>query len=304
MSHRNVVESLSIRYVGPAVEAHRMEVRHLAPSLLALDDLFTYAHFLTGGGYSQAPVMEVAALREGSLVVDLSLTTQHGAGSVVDLFDAGEHSPAAQAATLTESVVAALRWAVLRHRKGREHEVVPVQPGLIRVAWPDGTSFEAPKEAEVLVASADFNRTASRALEPLRSDGIDGVELARGGQGRTEAVHVGHDDLPAFNTWEPEDDLLSDNVRKVAVRVENLAFKEGNKWRINDGTSSLWASVHDLPFLQRVSSGEARFANGDSLLVDMRDKQYRTVDGGLRGEHFIERVLEHRSVPAPDMLPF
>ncbi|MGE5720084.1 MAG: hypothetical protein ACM3XQ_09425, partial [Nocardioidaceae bacterium] len=67
--------------------------------------------------------------------------------------------------------------------------------------------------------------------------------------------------------------------------------------------SSLWAAVHDLPFLQRVSSGEARFAHGDSLLVEMRDRQFRTPDGGLRGEHFIERVLEHRSVPAPDMLP-
>jgi len=62
--------------------------------------------------------------------------------------------------------------------------------------------------------------------------------------------------------------------------------------------------VHDVPFLQRVSSGEARFVHGDSLLVEMRDRQFRTPDAGLRGERFIERVLEHRSVPAPDMPPF
>jgi hypothetical protein len=309
MSHRNAVDSLSIRYEGPALEAHRMDVRELAPSLLALADLFTYAHLLTGGGYTQAPALEVTALvvtaqRERSFAVDLSLTTPHGAGSAVDLFDEGEHAAAAKATTLSASVVGAMHWAVLRHRKGREDQVVPLRPGWIRVGWPDGTHIETPGEAQTLVAGTDFNRMVGHALEPLRSEGIEEVELGRGSQGRAESVHVSRDDLPAFNTLEPEDDLLSDNVRKVAVRVENLAFKEGNKWRINDGTSSLWASVHDLPFLQRVSSGEARFANGDSLLVEMRDKQYRTPDGGLRGEHFIERVLEHRSVPAPDMLPF
>lgn len=303
MSHRIAVERLSVRYEGLAVESHRMDVRQLAPSLLALDDLFTYAHLLTGDGHSHAPAMEVAALQQGSFVIGLSLTSELGGGRLAGLFDEGEHAPAARAAALSASVVAAMRWAVLRHRKGREDQVVPVEPQRVRVVWPDGTHLEAPRGAQTLVASADFNRAAARALEPLRGEGIDEIVLGRGDEGRAESVHVARDDLPAFNTLEPEDDLLSDNVRKVAVRVENLAFKEGNKWRVNDGTSSLWAAVHDLPFLQRVSSGEARFAHGDSLLVEMRDRQFRTPDGGLRGEHFIERVLEHRSVPAPDMLP-
>lgn len=304
MVHRNAVDSLAVRYDGPALDAHRMDVRQLAPSLLALADLFTHAHLATGGGYSHAPALEVAGRREGSLVVDLSLTTWHGGASAVDLFDEGPDAAATQAARLSSSVLSAMRWSLLAHRKGREDRVVPVPPGGIRVTWQDGTHLDAPQDAQVLVNDPDFAKTVGRAMEPLRSEGVERIELGRGRRGQEEAVAVRRDDLPAFNTLEPEDDLLSDNVRKVAIRVENLAFKEGNKWRINDGTSSLWASLHDLPFLQQVTSGEARFAHGDSLLVVMRDKQYRTADGGLRGEHFIERVLEHRSVPAPDMLPF
>lgn len=308
MAQRNAVDSLIVRYDGPATGSRRMDVRLLAPSLLALSDLFTYAHLLTGGGYSQAPWLELTdpgptGRRGGSFVVDLALTTEHGAGPAADLFDEGESATATRVAALTGSVLAALRWCVLRHHKGREERVHPIRPGLVEVVWPDATRIEAPEAARTLVSDPDFTRTAARALEALRGDDVEVVELSRGDRESGESVRFARGDLPAFNTLEPEDDLLSDNVRKVSVRVENLAFKEGNKWRINDGTSSLWASLHDLPFLQRVSSGEARFAHGDSLVVEMRDKQYRTSDGGMRAEHYIERVLEHRSIPAPEMLP-
>src|SRR5512134_3197822 len=149
MSHRIAVERLSVRYEGLAVESHRMDVRQLAPSLLALDDLFAYAHFLTGDGHSHAPAMEVAALQQGSFVIGLSLTSELGGGRVADLFD--EHAPAARAAALCASVVAAMRWAVLRQRKGREDQVVPVEPQRVRVVWPDGTHLEAPRGAQILV---------------------------------------------------------------------------------------------------------------------------------------------------------
>lgn len=108
---------------------------------------------------------------------------------------------------------------------------------------------------------------------------------------------------PAFNITEPDDDLISDNVRIVAVRLVSLAFKEGNKWRISDGTSIFWASVHDLDFLQRVTSNEEVFARDDILRVRLRDQQFRMATGGFRMEHTIEKVLEHRQGTPQEQLP-
>ncbi|HSE69195.1 MAG TPA: hypothetical protein VLA97_00440, partial [Nocardioidaceae bacterium] len=74
-------------------------------------------------------------------------------------------------------------------------------------------------------------------------------------------------------------------------------------WKVSDGTSIFWASLHDLGFLQRVTSSEEVFARDDILRVRLRDQQYRSGDGGFRVEHHIERVLEHRRALPPEQLP-
>lgn len=298
-------EGLSIRYAGPALDAYSMDVRQLAPSLLALADLFVIAHNQVGPSLAPPPALEVTAQRGGSFIVDLWLAIQETGDTLIDVLNGRHATAGASAATLGGPVIAAVLWARNRLRKGRERDVTEVESGRVRITWPDGTRMEAPSEAQELVQNMDFNRAAARVFEPLRREGIDEVELRQRGRGRRESVQVAREDLPAFNTLEDDETLLSDNERMVVIRVENLAFKPGNKWRVNDGTASIWASVNDLAFMQRMSGGEERFADGDSFVVRMRDRQYQSPSEGIRVVHSIEEIVEHRSAPPPaDELPF
>ena len=69
----------------------------------------------------------------------------------------------------------------------------------------------------------------------------------------------------------------------------------GNKWRVNDGFGSVWVSVNDLAFVDKMASGEERFEPSDVLGVEMRDRQFRDGGSGLVMERSIERALEHAS---------
>jgi hypothetical protein len=47
-------------------------------------------------------------------------------------------------------------------------------------------------------------------------------------------------------------------------------------------------------FMSRIESGEKRFGKADVLLVDLRQTQF-AIDGELKSEYRITRVLEHRA---------
>lgn len=297
-------EGLSIRYAGPAMDGNSMDVRELAPSLLALADLFVTAHNQVGEAFEPPPALEVTAQRSGSFIVDLWLTAQETEGALTNLLGGPRATAGANSSALSAVVIGAVGWIIGRRRKGRESRVASIEPGQIRVTWPDGTQLETTIAAQSLVEHMDFHRAAARVFEPLRRDGVDEIEVRQRGRSRG-SVAVVRDDLPAFNTLDNDETLLSDNTRQIVVRVELLAFKPGNKWRVNDGTASMWASVHDLAFLQKMGVGEERFADGDSFVVRMRDVQYQSPTTGIRVEHSIEEIIEHRSAPPPpDALPF
>lgn len=298
-------ERISVRYVGPALEANSMDVRQLAPSLLALADLFGIAHAATGPTLTPPPALEVTAQRRGSFIVDLWLAAQSQA---IDLFTGDESTAAANGLGIGLPVVGAIAWIVNRRRKGRESIVSEAESGTIKISWPDGMVMEVPLAAQALVDRMDFNRTAGQVFEPLRQEGIDTIEIndisARAAGGvRTATVEVG--DLPGFNPPADGEVVLSDNTRHVSVRIENAAFKIGNKWRVNDGLASMWASLDDLGYIQKMLDGEERFGVGDRLVVLMRDRQLQSSDGyGITTDHSIQKVIEHRHMPAPDELPY
>lgn len=296
-------ESLRLKYDGPALQNHTIDVRQLAPSLLALADLFDMTHARSGDVLGTAPALQVTATREGSFAVDLFLMVQEASGTLRDALAGDEATAAANGSALAAVAFGAIKWTLNRLRFGREASAVETMAGRIHVTWPDGTDLDVPYGARDLVESMDFNRTAGYIFEPLREDGIDEVELTRDSN-PDDRVLVRREDLPAFNITEPDDDLISDNVRVVNLRLRAVPFKEGNKWKVNDGASTFWVEMNDLEFLQRVSTSEEAFAQGDVLYVRLRDQQYRTADGGFRMENHIEKVMEHRRAHPADPLPF
>jgi hypothetical protein len=89
----------------------------------------------------------------------------------------------------------------------------------------------------------------------------------------------------------------------MALSIRSLAFQEGNKWRLYDGQNTITAAIDDRDFVEKVDSNLVRFAKGDILVCDVKTVQEQTSEG-LKTEHTVIRVLEHRQAPTQISLPF
>ncbi|MGH3188662.1 MAG: hypothetical protein ACRDPY_21495 [Streptosporangiaceae bacterium] len=283
---------MSLQYEGPAVDAGTMDVRALAPALIATADAVREAHALLEIS-GPAPRVEVRATRPGSFIVDLLIA--EGADNLYQralaIFTSAPVTADAGLMTLIATVVGSVNIVKrIRNRKISRTEQSPNDVTVIILE--DGTRIEVPTTGALrLVVDADFRRSLRLMVEPLSGDkGVTRLTLRDGDQAET----VTGDDLPAFDVPPAREEDLGETDTTVVLRPVNVAFTEGNKWRFSDGDATFFAAIEDLNFLTAVNLGTERFAKNDMLRVQLRTRQTRD-ESGLHVERGIVRVIQHIS---------
>lgn len=292
----SITVHFSIRYDGPALAAHQMDVRELAPALIALSELLEQSSKAAYPDATEVQVKVNGSFKGGSFGVDLT-AVQTVAQQIVAAFSGQEATAAANLFGIvgglgllgTGGLIGVIKW--LGGRK----------PSEIRLDG-DKAVFEVRAEETIETMEVDLvtarlyktrlvRQSLAKVVKPLEREGID--TFACGQHGRVVVV-VTKEDVPAFDLAASEADVVSDTVsRGVLLQIESAVFKDGNKWRFNDGASSFFAELGDAAFIARIESGLERFGKGDLLIVDLRRIQSVT-DNGLKLEYTVDRVLEHR----------
>lgn len=286
----------SIKYDGPALASHQMDVRELAPALIALSELLEQS---SKAAFPSAPEVRVNVsgnFKGGSFGVDL-IAVQSIAQQIVSIFSGAEATAAANLLAILGGIgllgsgglIGVIKW--LRGRK----------PDAIRFEG-DKTVFEI-RELETLETfevdlvagklyqSRIVRQSLAKVIKPLEREGID--IFACGQDGATHAV-VSKADVNAFAVAASAADVVSDALlQRVMLQIESAVFKDDNKWRFNDGSTAFFAEITDKDFIAGINSGDERFGKGDVLVVDLRRIQSIT-DNGLKLECLVERVHEHK----------
>lgn len=283
----------TVTYDGPALQSHEMDVRELAPAMLAVGELFDAMNILLNGETAEVQI-KVKAHEAGcfSIVFDIVQGWRDGALSLLS----GDAVTAA--INLKELLIGGgglIYW--IRQRKGQTPDRVEKLAGnMIRVTYGD-ESFDVPLEMLRLYQDLAVRTALERVVyKPLQAPGIDLVEF---GDRKLPAQQVRGKEAEAFKAPEIPEKVLVSDTREAAFSIVSLAFKEDNKWRLHDGSNSVSAVIEDEEFLSRVNRNQIRFAKGDVLICEVEFTQRQT-SKGLTTDNIVKKVKRH--IPAPRQL--
>lgn len=292
-----------VTYDGPALAASTMDVRDLAPALLAVGDVLDAATRALYGERVKSQVNVRASFKTGSFGIDLSLATDW-ALKMRDLFTSDNAAAVSNAVGILGAVgmvaTGGVRGliSVLKWLRGRRIERVESVDGRF-IIHVEGDRLAVEQSVITLLRNLPLRRAIDKMLSPLDQTGIDTFACGTD----TEIVAtVTRDERAWFRAPEQEDDLLLDDERKMVFSIVSLAFREDNKWRLYDGAATIHATISDVGFLTRVDNNLELFAKGDVLICMVRVRQWQTISGA-RTEYDVTEVLEHRQAAVQLRLP-
>lgn len=299
MSHA----SFQIVYDGPALEGSTIDVRDLAPALLALGQVLEEANSTFNAGHAKVSLRVQASFRSGCFGIDFSVV-QGLLDQALGLF---KQTPVASAKELIEllgfvsgggvGVVKVLKW--LRGRVIRE--VIDLDNGWVRIVA-DGECLEAERQIIALLRNYRLRVALEKAIfEPLEREGFESVAITD--NPKSGFVIIEKPEGVFFKAPQQENELLDDRTDNVNLQLISVSFRDENKWRFSDGGQPFFAAILDDDFLNRVKLSEASFAAGDILKVKLRKKQWLAGDT-MKSEYEVLEVVEHRKGMAQLRIPF
>jgi hypothetical protein len=286
MSHAE----FTLTYEGDAVDSGAMDVRDLAPALLAVGNLIDATNRVINGSSATAKV-QVRTVGAGSFAIGLDISVAF-LQTVRDILAGPEATAAANViAILTAGVtIGGGALALVKKLKGRSPSAIKrLGAGRVTVEV-EGQSIEV----DEIVARVSVDVAVRLAMEkviaePLSKDGIDAVLF-----GPASALErIEKSDGYSFLAPPDRESGAYEYRYRAPFSIVSLSFKQGNKWRLHDGKTTINVTVVDPDFLERVDRNEVAFSKGDILICDVRVETKEDIRG-LKAEFYIERVIEHR----------
>lgn len=276
--------TLHVAYVGPLLAGGTMDVKQLAPAMLAMGDLLETANLIVNGNGTSLR-LEASATSTGSFEITFNViqsiqAANVAAGSFGELFGS-----AADIVTLIlggKGLFALLKWL-----RDRVPQITQVDSDQYDVTV-DGETRRVTVDVVNLHSDPKVRISSENIVRPLRTQGIENISFEGNGQ---SIQQINEDEAEYFNTSLSQEQL-QDSIREMTFSIVSLSFRENNVWKVSDGQTTYGVRMRDTDFWKRVDDGQVSFSNGDLLKCNFRTKQYR-INGEVKADYEILEVLEH-----------
>jgi hypothetical protein len=291
-------ERLLITYDGDALRDGAMDVRQLAPALLAIGDLFERSNTLLNRDRAHVSV-RVVATEKGSFVVGLEFW-QTIAEHVRALLTHENIIAVDKIITSLFGKAAGLLsvFKLIKLYKGKRiKRLRTLTNGNVEIELPDGTSAEVQKETLELYEDRRVREDAAQSVKPVESEGVDTFEIARNGE-RLEVVTKPEAEGFRKAAEGPEKRTEEPTLESSAPRIVEIvkpSFADDLVWTVSAGEGERFtAKMADKEFQARVDKGDVFFRKGDVAIMEIATRSW-VVDGRVHSEHEIVKVksFEH-----------
>ena len=287
----------AIIYDGEALQDGSIDVRDLAPALLGLGDLVSEANREVTGGQVPVALRVRSDFERGSFHVNLEIGGLYH--RFVEVFSGPDATAWATFLTLLGISGVFGLFQLIKLARGRKPTTVVEieETHRMRVKFEGDAPVEVDRRVWRLFENNRARRAIQAVVQPVLRSGIEVLKFRRGNQ---DTVSVDKSEAEAFIAPLDRANETVSHAEKI-LRIVAPSFKEDNKWRVNDGTSTFYAWLRDPAFLARVQDGIEAFRKGDILHVILETKQWEDTNE-LHAEHSIVQVNGHDSRPQQQTL--
>lgn len=289
--------SFYIAYDGPALVANEMDVRELAPALLALSDAFNEANAVLNRERANIQLSVKGSFKSGCFGIDL-VVGQKFLDSLLNIGAEDTVNTAKEIAGLlgfsvwgtTAGVIKVIKWS-----RGRKVTKIESSNGKAKLYVGD-KFIETEEKVLKLLRNDKIRRAMEDAIKkPLENEGITSFGCAsRSGEEIFEAVNK--EDAEFFAAPSSESEDLGESVYETTLQLLSPSFQDSNKWRFSDGGSNtFYADMCDSSFNAKVDSHAILFGKGDIIRAKIKEKKTLDSKGIMKVDRAIVAVLEHRN---------
>lgn len=279
----------SLAYDGEALADNTMDVRDLAPSLIAMGELFTRANTILNGE-SVSVSLKVRATKPGSF--ELLLVLAAISQSTTQFLTSDMVTSASNLVGLIIGVpkVGTSLFKVYKKLQGQKPTVIQQANGVTLKA----TNIElfVPTDVFRLYQDENIKNLSQAVVEPLFREGVEKIIFKKGA---TPIDTIEKDDAQNFTSDNLATAEGTENVTpRLALRLVSPSFNKNNtKWKLDDGGGAKWYTIQDAKFFKEVVEHKRRFGYGDYLICRVKTIQKVTQEG-IEIDRIIISVLEQK----------
>ena len=299
-----------VAYGGPDVDSGTMDIKQLAPALLAFGEMIEEGNKAINGDDLKIRIRVQSDFQKGSFDVGLELAGNLAdqiklfSGSLADVTKLGEYLGFVANVCGVSGIGLIPLLKAIRGRKIKN--AVVIDNGNTRLELPGESGIEIIEvhpNVIKLYRSASVRKHLEETLTPLDSAGIDAFKIRTANGSDGAAVEVVKNEKEYFKAPAAVSDTPPkkwESERNAVFKIVGVSFEDQLKWRLDDGETKIYASIHDQGFLGEVENRQHLFGKGDTLEVLLRTTQELT-DKGIKTEYEILKVIEHHK--KPDQIP-
>lgn len=299
---------LTIAYTGEAVDDGTMDVSVLGPALMALGTLVNEANKIVNNDNSTIAVKVNADFQKGSFEIQLdvirtladqlqSLFTNHI--SVAQLLEYLGLGATVQSIVGGPSVIDIIKWV-----KNRKIDKAIKNDNKTATLVIQDESVTVNIDVLNIYMSIPVRESLDAMVAPTKRSGIDSFEVRKGQDDKSPLQVISKEESESF-TFDESDFAQTEEVDIQRytqwVTILTVNFEE-LKWRFKSGENKYYAKVDDEDFLKKIEGGLS-FTKGDMLQIDLEDSTHIKLDGHIRHEYRVTKVLKiqkrARAIPLP-----
>ncbi len=287
-------------YDGPTLASNEMDIRELAPALLAISKIVEEANNLLNEGKTKVTVNVNASFQKGSFGIELNVV-QSFLSQINDFFNSSSVITGTQILAylsfcgIDGKVLFNGLLQVLDKIKGRPiKNIETLTDGNIKLSFADDTVDITPQVMKLL-ENRIIRENLERAVKvPLEKEGFNSFAIR--GENQIDSFVITKEQKDWYRCpLLGKEEELDEKTFTEKLQIVNLPFQDDNKWRFTDGNNTFFAVMEDLEFLRKINDDEIAFSKGDILEAQIHKKTWLDIEGKMKSEYRILQILSHRS---------